>query len=534
MRQTDVLVIGGGLAGVRAAIEASKNSVKTILVVKDRLGKSGATVRCGRCGISAALGYVDPNDSPDEHLKDILNAGLGMCDEKLARILAYEAPERVKELDRWGAMIEKEQILGCFHTRIRSLIPRVPVLNPVIDKLKETDVEVIEETMVYDLLVKNNECFGAIGIDKDDNVVIFLAKSVILATGGAGQLYKLNFNTSDLTGDGYAMAYRAGASLMNMEFMQFGVNTVYPPLPDQRIWGIKPKVCNIYGEEFLQKYVPNNISISKVFEDRSWHYPFSTRDTSKYLDIAVQKEILKGNGTDDLCVFVDITSINKEDVKKFEETYRVKITRYDSNILNEPIKVAPFHHAINGGMIINEYGESTVKGLFGCGEVITGPHGADRLGGNMMAACLVFGARAGKFAAKRASKALNNEFEGVIKEKEDVVNEIVTRKYSPLICEEIKKKIQEYMWRNCSIVRTEEGLKETLDLLSKLKEIEKRIAITKRNKLKEILSIRNLIEVGILVVKACLLRKESRGSHYRDDYPEMKNEYEKPIIIKKD
>jgi succinate dehydrogenase/fumarate reductase flavoprotein subunit len=533
-QKTDVLVIGGGIAGLRAAIEASKIGAKTTLVVKEKLGKSGATVRCGRCGISAALRYSDPDDSPEEHLKDILSASLGMCDQKLARILAYEAPDRVKELDKWGGMIQKKQVLGCFHTRVRSLVPKVPILNPVIDKLKETDVEVIEEVMIYDLLIKNGECFGAVGVNKNDEVIAYLAKSVILATGGAGQLYKLNFNTNDLTGDGYAMAYRAGANLMNMEFMQFGVNTLYPPLPDQRIWGIKPKVYNVYGEEFLHKYIPKHISLDKVFEDRSWHYPFSTRDASKYLDIAIQKEILKGNGADDLSVFIDIKGVNKKDIKRFEKKYEVKITHFNPNILDEPIKVAPFHHAINGGMIINEHTESTVKGLFGCGEVITGPHGADRLGGNMMAACLVFGARAGKYAAEKSNKTSNNKFEQVIKEKEEIVSEIVKRKYSPLVCEDIKKKIQYSMWKNCSIVRTEEGLKETLHLLNYLKEVERNISVTRKNKLKDILSLRNLIETGIIVVKACLMRKESRGGHYRDDYPEIRKEFSKPIILRKE
>ncbi|MGQ9780806.1 MAG: FAD-binding protein [Nitrososphaeria archaeon] len=531
--KTDILVIGGGIAGSRAAIEASKNTSKVTLLVKGQIGKSGATASCGRCGISAVLEGEDKNDSKDEFLRDILFAGSGMCDSKLARILAYEASERVRELDSWGASLTKLKTPGCFHTNARSYLPKVPIMGPIIEKLKKTDVEVIEDFMVYDLLVKDSRCFGAVGVDKDGDIEAYLAKAVILATGGGGQLYRLNFNTEDITGDGYAMAYRAGAKLANMEFMQFGSNTVKPQIPDQRFWALKPRLYNAYGDEFIHKYIPESIKLETVFEYRARHYPFTTRHESKYLDIALQKEIEYCGGVKGSFVFADLTQTSRLEVIEFEKRYDVRIRRFGRNILREPFKVSVFHHAFNGGLVVNEQAMTNINGLFACGETITGPHGADRLGGNMISASLVFGARAGRFAGSKASKNVWYESSQIIDEKRKTIEAVFERKPSPISCEDISEKIQDTMSRYCTIVRTEEGLRQALNLFDRLDNVWTRISLNRRNKIKNVLSLKNLIDTGKLVLMASLNRRESRGSHFREDFPELRQRFSRPMVIQK-
>lgn len=534
VHRTDVLVIGGGIAGSRAAIEASKKAVKVTMLVKGRVGESGATRVCGRCGISAVLEDKDPNDSKQAFLEDILAAGSGMCYKRLARILAYEASDHVKEIISWGVPLVKLRTPGCFHSYPRSYAPTVPILDPILDKLRMTDVEIIEEFMVNDLLVKDDRCFGAVGVDKEDNIQVYLAKAVILATGGGGQLYRLNFNTEDITGDGYAMAYRAGAKLANMEFMQFGVNTLKPQVPDQRIWALKPKLYNIYGEEFIQKYIPKNIKLEEVFELRAKHYPFTTRDNSKYLDIALHKEINSSEGVQGTFVFADLTQTDRTKIADFERRYDVRIEHFGKNILKEPFKVSIFHHAFNGGLVVNEQAMTNISGLFACGEVITGPHGADRLGGNMISASLVFGARAGSFAASKASKNAHWESSQIVEEKTKAINAIFDREEClPISCRDMLKMIQDTMWRDCCIIKSEEGLRRALNLFKRLDTLWTKISVNRRNKIKDVLSLKNLIDTGKIVLKASLARRESRGSHFREDFPESRYIFPRPKLIQK-
>lgn len=530
VHRTDVLVIGGGIAGSRAAIEASKITSKVTLLVKGRLGRSGATASCGRCGISAVLEGGDPDDSREKFLGDILLAGSGMCDRKLARILAFEASERVRELDSWGASLVKLKTPGCFHSRPRSYLSTVPILDPVVDKMKKTDVEVVEDFMVYDLLVKDGRCFGAIAVDKGGDIGAYLAKAVVLATGGGGQLYRLNFNTEDITGDGYAIAYRAGAKLANMEFMQFGANTLEPQVPDQRIWALKPRLYNVHGEEFLGKYIPENVKLEDVFDYRARHYPFTTRYVSRYLDIALHKEISSGGGC---YVSADLTRADRSTIAEFEKRYDVKVERFGKDILGKPFKVSIFHHAFNGGLVVDEQAMTDINGLFACGEVMAGPHGADRLGGNMMSASLVFGARAGYFAGSKAAKTTYNEYSKIVDEKRKMVEEILDRRHSPTSYDSMLMKIQDTMWRHCSIVRCEEGLRQALSVFERLQNTSKTMSVSKRNKIKEILSLRNLVDVGKIVLTASLNRRESRGSHFREDFPESRYRFSRPKLIQK-
>ena len=523
--KTDVLVVGGGAAACRAAIEAEEQGVQVLMVVKQTLG-SGATQRCKGTGISAAF---EPHDHPEEFLRNIMDTGLGMCDENLARILAYEAQKRVLELEEWGMEFLKRgkhfsRVQGCFQTHPWACLSMQSLIPVLKDEIKRRDVELMERIMVTNLITHHGTCVGAVGIDNEGEFIVFQAKSTIIATGGAGQLYLLNWHTGELTGDGYVMAYEAGAELMNMEFMQLGCSTVFPPLPypppDQRIWTLHPDIYNAEGERFLQKYLPEGVSLENCFDIRATHFPFSARDDSKYIDIAIHKEIIEERGTQHRGVYLDITKRPKREIEAFNKEWGTNIKGYGSEIQTKPVEFAPFVHAFNGGIKINERAETTLSGLYAAGEVAAGPHGADRLGGNMQAACMVFGARTGAYAANRAKKMGVPAMNWSQVEEEHQYISRLTENEPTIKIDDLMQEIQETMWTNALVVRNEEGLNEAIKTLEMCREQTAcGLSAKKGEGLIQAVTLKNLIQVGIMICKVALMRKETRGSHYREDYP---------------
>lgn len=302
--ETDVLVIGGGGAAARAALEAHDNGVRVLMILKGHLGSSGATVYpvADYAGFQASDG-CDPSDTPERHFQDILEAAQGMCDPRLARIVAEESPAALRRLEEFGVPFMKDQrgkhITGvaCFSTGARS--HRIvghgkPIVNALVDRIRKHKIRVDGDTAATRFLMQNGKCIGALAVTRD-RCIAYVARATILATGGAGQLFKANLNPADITGDGYMMAYRAGATLVNMEFMQAGMAIMFPlALLGAWIWAYHPVLTNSEGKEFLRHYLPADVAPRDVFSAKTGHYPFSCRDRSKYLEISILKEMRAG------------------------------------------------------------------------------------------------------------------------------------------------------------------------------------------------------------------------------------------------
>ncbi|KUO43206.1 MAG: hypothetical protein APU95_01775 [Hadesarchaea archaeon YNP_N21] len=533
---TDVLVIGGGGAAARAAIAAKELGCEVTMLVKGKLGGSGCTPFAASewLAFGAAIGHADPRDSPEQHFKDILEKGAFVCDPKLSRILAYEAPERLLDLERRGVRFDKTPN-GKFVQRMSdgATFPRTcargaetgrEIMRVLSNEVKKLGIEVHENTMAVELLKEERTVVGALALDmKNLDYKAFVAKSTVMATGGAGQIYMHNVFPRGMTGDGFAMAYRAGAELVNMEFIQIGPAIVQPVKFDVGgiLWRLGPRLVNRFGEEYLQKYLPPNVSTMEVYELKSVSFPFSVRNNSMYIDIANFTEIAEGRGTENKCVLFDLTHVPREIIEREASIPFQWLKKFDIDLRERPIEIAPAAQHFNGGIRINENGESTLSGLYAAGECQGGQHGADRPGGDSLPNCQVFGYRAGVSAALRAKK-------GPLKKiSRGDIEEIVEALPKPLDADEaerIRRKIQEIMWYNVSVIRTDDNLNTAIRTLEDIREKEIPKATRKDGDIIGSIEIQNMIDVGLIVASAALVRRESRGTHYRADYPRRDDE----------
>jgi len=550
MLNTDVLIIGGGGAACRAAIEAAGVGVQVTMILKSKLGKSGTTAYkvAEMAGFNAADGLVDPGDCPEEHYKDIIRAGACMADPALARIVAEEAPLAFETLKEWGVLFEMDkghflEFQSCFSTRPRTHVIKghgEPIMKALIERIKRKEnIKINEDCTVTNLFVQDGECVGAGFLDKSGRYHIIAAGAVIIATGGAGQLFANNLNPPDICGDGYTLGYEAGAELINMEFMQAGLGVVYPVVNilNAWIWSAYPDIKNRYGEHFLKNYLPKGINEEDVMDAHSHHFPFTSADASKYLEVAIQGEIAEGRGTDEGGIYLDLTKITddylnslpeEDDFKKMWPITRDYLLTKGVDVSKKPVQIACFGHAINGGLKINAEGKTTVSGLYAAGEVAGGPHGADRLGGNMMVTCQVFGARAGRFAAREAqSKGKVCLSESSIKQEKDSLFNNIGKGVD---VKALKVRLQKEAQSKLLVRRNKKGLEEFLNTIYNLRDEVKKVpsSVPKR----EVWEFLSLARSGEIMAKAALARCESRGSHFRTDFPDRNDEeYGFPQII---
>lgn len=550
---TDVLVIGGGGMAGRAAIEASRCGARVSMVMKGEFGKSGTSAAkvAEAAGYNVADGLVDPEDNPEEHYKDIVAAAAGTCDERLARIVAEDAPETLRELEQMGVPFHMDgsrylEVVGCFATRPRMhIIPghAEPIVAAQRREILGMGVPIHEHTMITSMLVQDGTCVGATALNATGEMIVFQAGATVLGTGGAGKLFLHNLNPPDITGDGYALGYRAGAELVNMEFMQAGPSIVHPVHNTLNAWllALAPRLTNAKGDEFLERYLPPSWSVGRCLDARSTHYPFSVYDGSQYFDIAIQKELTEGRGTAHGGVFLDLSGSRPEDLPDTPRGRDVRrlygITRdyirknYGVDIAQQPIEVACIGHAINGGLRIEPTGESALPGLFAGGESAGGPHGADRLGGNMNLTCQVFGRRAGRSAAQRArERGIPSLASALIAaEKGRLANLQIQR--GSLGPGQLKRWIQECMWRHLLVVRSDASLRACLAEVERLRGRMAEINVDGPIQLMGLLEVDSLLTVAEIMARAALLRTESRGSHYREDYPQRDDARWKRSIV---
>lgn len=516
--ETDVLVIGGGGAAARAALAAQEAGARTTLVVKGWFGWTGlrgaGATGCGICpwwGYSAGRGVPGKPDQETElNVALVLQAGLGMADRALVRSMVAEQEEARRDLERWGAVIAS----GFPASDRRRLVMVMPGLAYAV---RATPIDVRPKTMIVDLLVESGGCVGAVGIDEAGAVTIFRAGATVLATGGDAQLYMLNCHPSCMTGDGYAMAYRAGATLINMEFMQSFLATVQPNVNLMMggwSWRQYPRITNAAGREFLAGYLPEGISVRQCLHERGGHNPFSVRDrASRYLDVAILKENLAGRGTPHHGCYVEGL-----DPAKITPEHRAWLAYRGVDPAGR-LEVSLVHQCSDGGLYVRETAESDVAGLFAAGEVAAGMHGADRLGGHMMVNSQVFGRRAGKNAAARA-KHTDRPKTAAAEAALARVAAMRSRKGS-LDPRSVRAGLQRLCWEQMLAVRSAEGLAAAEREIGRIaSEDMPRLRVESPADLIEALELENLLQVGAMVARAASMRRESRGGHYREDFPE--------------
>ncbi|MFP4848828.1 FAD-binding protein [Paraburkholderia sp. BR14264] len=549
---TDVLVVGSGGAALRAALEADSSGADVLVVIKGQFGKSGATfhsvAEVGAFNVPDGAG--DPSDSPDVFLADILHAAQGMADPRLSAILANEAQDSLRYLERYGVKFEREDdhylvFRACFSSRARSHVIHEhfkPIVKSLGTEASRRGIKVMDRLMLVDLLSRDGECLGAYAIDSDGNPVLIHAKSTILTTGGASQLFAQNLYPSDITGDGYAMAYRAGARLVNMEFMQAGVSVLTPfvNLFGNYLWDAQPNLTDRDGRAFVPDYLPAGLAQVDVIRQKERHFPFSSSDISRYVEISIQKALNDGRGTVEGGVFLDFVGCDLEAIladksRSIARMWPLTCQWYKEHgvdLHRDRVQITCSAHAINGGLYIDENAQSNLKGLFAAGEVAAGPHGADRLGGNMALTCQVFGRRAGLAAAERARMTTHRATAAALDDSRTVATQF--RRSGGHTVEELRARIQQSANRYLLIVREEAGLqtfrricRETRDQL-----FQDTMIRTPAELIRSI-ELANLIQVGELMACASLARRESRGGHYREDFPERNPDFASNIFLER-
>lgn len=555
VHETDVVVVGGGGAALRAALEARRAGARVLLMTKGRLGATGATSFgvASLAGFAVADGAGDPQDTPDVHVEDILRNGAGCADPRLARILAEEAHLAASLLESLGVEFIRDArgkvlvAMGDFASRPRNRKIHGhgrPIVLALKDACAAAGVGLLENTIALDLVREESGCQGLLAMDLNGGLHAVTAGATILGTGGAGQLFEWSLTPPDVTGDGYALGYRAGADLMNLEFMQAGFGLIHPftNIIMAWFWLLAPRVTNRLGEEFLDRYLPPGLTREACFRAKVRHYPFSTQDASRSLEIAAKQEIAAGRGTERGGVFLDLRQVNEAERippgSDFATMWPVSKEWFRSkgvDVMSRPLEVAVFGHAINGGLRIDADAQSTVPGLYAAGEASAGPYGADRLGGNMLLNCQVFGARAGRHAGQtapgrrpRISQGRQRDFAGSVG---SLLGRAGTRKVA-----EVKREIKAAMSRHVLVTRTGPGLEACLQRLQAIREeLVPAITVGTPKDLVGFHETLNLLEVGELMARVALMRTETRGSHLREDFPERHDEeWAVPLFIRRE
>lgn len=521
--ETDVLIVGGGGAATATAISAHDNGARTMLAVKGRFGVAGvrgAGATSNPLGDFWTIRTVGPEGGffcpPELVYRDMLQTGLGMADPVLCRIFVNEVGAAVRRLNEMGL---------AFKNKVFATMPadqKAGGTNSIVATQKAvieaTDTEVIEQANIVDVVVENGRCLGAVGIADDGQLMLIEAGAVVLAAGGVGQLFRYSFNPPGNTGDAYAIALRAGAELFNMEFMQQGLATTWPTQAMIMLYEMdKPyRLLNAHGKAFVESYLPDGVTVGDVSRSKALHWPVSCRDISIHLDRAIKGEALCGNATIHNGVFLDLS----EATRRFEpELFAPFMLSKGIDVRKDLVQVQVHHHTSNGGIRIDADGHTNVTGLFAVGEA-AGWQGADRLGGTMLGGSQVFGWRAGARAAKTA---LSRPGTRLSQDASESVRETVAR-FSEIRGAvrpaEFRQPLQQSMWESLLVEKDERSLARARDFV--LRDRERfgcELAVAEPFDLALALEHRNLLDVAEAIIEAAAMREESRGSHFRVDYP---------------
>jgi succinate dehydrogenase / fumarate reductase flavoprotein subunit len=557
----DVLVIGAGGAGLRAAIEASAAGVKVGLICKSLLGKAHTVMAEG--GMAAAMGNVDDRDSWKVHFADTMRGGQYVNNWRMAELHAKEAPSCVHELEAWGAVfdrtkegkISQRNFGGHRYPRLAHVGDRtgLEMIRTLQDHGIHQGITVHMEYTIVSLLKDGDRVVGAFGYDRErGRFRIFKAKAVVVCTGGLGRAYKVTSNSWEGTGDGVSLAYHAGAELLDMEFIQFHpTGMIWPPsvmgiLVTESVRGEGGVLRNKDGKRFMYDDIPDNYkSQTSTDPEEGWRYTQNDKNakrppellTRDHVARCINREVKAGRGSPHGGVFLDISWI-KEKIpnaaehikKKLPSMYHQFMQLANLDITKEPMEVGPTTHYAMGGIRVNGDKQATnVPGLFAAGECAAGLHGANRLGGNSLSDLIVFGKRAGEYAAKfakenSASSINDAQIEAAAREalapfeRGEKTGATADGPY------QVQHELQEMMQKLVGIVRRQDEMTQALDGLGKLYEREKNVAVYGHREYNPgwhtAIDLKHLLTISEAITRAAIDRKESRGGHFREDFPD--------------
>jgi len=544
--KTEILVIGSEAAGAKAAIEAQEEGADVLVVTKGLMGKSGDTVMAG-WGIQAPLGHMDSRDNPDVFMQDVVEGGAYLNNQKLVEQLVNLAVTEIPKMEKWGAKFMKTDDKFIQYELPGSSYPRT--LHPVgyhgglhwvrafKSQFKRLNTKIMEDTFVISLLLSQGQVAGALAISlRDSQFIVFRSKVTILATGGCPQIYRMTDSNRDATGDGMALAYNAGAELMDMEFQQFFPLCCYTPpfemdmLTANLRYGLRAKFYNALGEAFMERYLP----LAKEWGLRD--------PTSR----AIWLENKYGRGSPHGGAYIAVNHLPENLINDWIErerpAYLWKLKKAGIDIFRHALECGPACHYSMGGVVVNENCETTLPRLYSAGEVAAGMDGAERIdGGPAITWCLTMGYIAGKEAARAVRKLdwLDIDPEHVKAEQERV--NLLSEQKEGINGFRIMNKIKDTMWETCSLVKDREGMEEGLSMIKKIRSDDLlRVCVLSPSKvlnrgLKEALEAINMVDLSEMVIRASLMREESRKAHTRSDFLKLDNKnWLKNIIIKKE
>ncbi|MCX2953437.1 fumarate reductase/succinate dehydrogenase flavoprotein subunit [Lentzea sp. NEAU-D7] len=572
----DVLVIGAGGAGLRAAIEAREHGLRTAVLCKSLFGKAHTVMAEG--GIAAAMGNANESDNWQVHFRDTMRGGKFLNNWRMAELHAQEAPQRVWELETYGALFDRtkdgrisqrnfggHEYPRLAHVGDRTGLELIRTLQQKIVSLQQDDfkefgdyearLRVFQEFTVTELVKDGDRIAGAFGYWRESGrFVLFEAPAVILATGGIGKSFKVTSNSWEYTGDGHALAMRAGASLINMEFIQFHpTGMVWPPsvkgiLVTESVRGDGGVLRNSDGKRFMFDYIPevfkDKYADNEEEADRWYTDQAGNRRPPELLPRdevarAINSEVKAGRGSPHGGVFLDVsTRLPAEEIRRRLPSMHHQFKELaDVDITAQPMEVGPTCHYVMGGVEVDpDTGSSSVPGLYAAGEVSGGMHGSNRLGGNSLSDLLVFGRRAGAGAAEYVRAMAERPVVS-----EDIVTEARATALKPFQQEggenpyTLHMELQQSMNDLVGIIRKAGEMEEALQRLEKLKERAQALTVEGHQQFNPgwhlALDLRNMLLVSECVAKAALLRTESRGGHTRDDHPSMDAEWRRKLLV---
>ena len=520
----DVLVVGAGMAALQAAISARQAGVRVGIATRGHLGRGGSSVMTTG-GYAAA--FTDNDDDPTIHFADTMAGGGDIADPGLVRLLCDEASERVGELRRIGGQFATLGADLVFtgngdHSRPRNLAAATgsgtAYTVPMAEYARAMGVVPVESTMIVDLIRHDGDVLGAVGVEQlSDRIAVISARTVILATGGCGQMFPLTSNPNDVTGDGFSLASRAGATLRDMEFIQFYPWRCVDPFIKSRV-AVQPRtftvggrLYNAAGERFMTGYDPVKAEAA-------------TRDVAAR---AIYQQIQRGLGVGG-GVRLDLSALSDETMAAVNPRIVRGLRRTGIDHRTYPFVVAPEAHYFMGGLVIDSDGRSTLPSLFAAGEVAGGIQGGNRLTNNALPEALVFGARAGHAAAAQAAGRPHRSVGDLAAPALATVREIVAR---PPGTELRRRDVQAVVWGALGIVRTGAAMSLGLDRLAGLRNTLRRVGAAGAGGLTEWYALRSMLDTAELALTSGLLREESRGAHYREDFPTRDDErWRRPIF----
>jgi fumarate reductase (CoM/CoB) subunit A len=538
----DIVIVGGGGAGAQAALSARGSSGTRTVALLDKgiFGRSGCTI-LGGFSCNAALGSKDPRDSPAAHFEDTVREGRYINDQNLVKIYTEKAPERVEELQKLGPVFETEdgkikQEMVPGHSFPRAAFNNLHTGRSMILALKREvlrkNIDIYNECVIFDILCRDNSVCGALGYDMNrGRFMHFACKAIILTTGGCGQLYENTTTSRGSTGDGLALAYHAGAAVQDMEFIQFFPTAqcyprllrLNPTFPSMLRYRAGCRLYNSEGTEFMKDKMPD------------WRFKV-TRDELAH---AIYEEIRNGRGSPHGGVFMDVLHLSEEEIVdtfSFANMFG-SLLKMGIDLRKDSIETTVASHFSMGGIRVNQRFATCIQGLFAAGEAVAGIHGANRLPGNALSEILVTGYEAGSNAAVYAKNTEHEPYD------EDRIDEKIRKKELLLERKDgidpisIKRRIKKLMWENVGVIRDGSGLSHAISELKELRDQVKNMGVSTKTyvwnkELVDALEAEFMITVALLVAEAAQCRKESRGAHFRKDYPEADEAWVVNIVLK--